>query len=163
MERNTYPKSNIPRDSSPIKWVERVSYLMDESFKIPGTNFRFGLDPLLNLIPFVGDISGFAVSGMLVLTMAKKGVSNKVIILMVLNIVLDFIIGAIPIIGNIFDFTYKANSRNIKLLKEHYLENKHQGSGKNIVFIVLVILLVLFVALIYSLWRFTAYLAHAIF
>ena len=160
MERNIYPKSNNTKDNSPIKWVERVSYLMDESLKIPGTNFRFGLDPILNLIPFVGDISGFAVSGMLVLTMAKKGVSNKVIVLMVLNIVLDFVIGAIPIIGNIFDFTYKANSRNIKLLKEHYSENKHQGSGKNIVAIVLVVLVIVLIALVYGLIRVTAWVIN---
>ncbi|MDB5121538.1 MAG: hypothetical protein JWN56_2756 [Sphingobacteriales bacterium] len=163
MERNINPKSNIPSDSSPIKWVERVSYLMDESFRIPGTNFRFGLDPLLNLIPVLGDVSGFAVSGMLVLTMAKKGVSNKVITLMILNIVLDFIIGGIPIIGNIFDFAYKANSRNIKLLKEHYTENKHQGSGKNIIAIVVIILLIILIALVYTLWILTAWVAHTIY
>ena len=157
MERNINPKNSNPIDSSPIKWVERIAYLMDDSLKIPGTNFRFGLDPLLNLIPVLGDISGFAVSGMLVLTMAKKGVSNKVIVLMVLNIVLDFVIGAIPIIGNIFDFTYKANSRNIKLLKEHYSENKHQGSGKNIVAIVLVVLVILLIALVYGLIKFTGW------
>jgi len=160
MERNIYPKSNNTKDNSPIKWVERVSYLMDESLKIPGTNFRFGLDPILNLIPIVGDISGFAVSGMLVLTMAKKGVSNKVIVLMVLNIVLDFVIGAIPIIGNIFDFTYKANSRNIKLLKEHYSENKHQGSGKNIVAIILVVLVIVLIALVYGLIRVTEWVIN---
>ena len=160
MERNINPKSNNTADNSPIKWVERVSYLMDESLKIPGTNFRFGLDPILNLIPFVGDISGFAVSGMLVLTMAKKGVSNKVIVLMVLNIVLDFVIGAIPIIGNIFDFTYKANSRNIKLLKEHYSENKHQGSGKNIVAIILVVLVIVLIALVYGLIRVTEWVIN---
>jgi len=160
MERNINPKSNNTTDNSPIKWVERVSYLMDESLKIPGTNFRFGLDPILNLIPIVGDISGFAVSGMLVLTMAKKGVSNKVIVLMVLNIVLDFVIGAIPIIGNIFDFTYKANSRNIKLLKEHYSENKHQGSGKNIVAIVLVVLVIVLIALVYGLIRVTEWVIN---
>lgn len=155
-------KSTELPTESPLKWVERISYLMDESFRIPGTKFRFGLDPILNLIPILGDVSGFAVSAMLVLSMAKKGVSNKVIILMILNIVLDFTIGAIPILGNIFDFTYKANSRNIKLLREHYAENKHQGSGKNIVFIVLLVLLVLFIALIYALVLLSFWLGDAI-
>jgi hypothetical protein len=153
--------TELPTES-PLKWVERISYLMDESFRIPGTKFRFGLDPILNFIPILGDVSGFAVSGMLVLTMAKKGVSNKVIILMIINIVLDFTIGAIPILGHIFDFTYKANSRNIKLLREHYSENKHQGSGKNIVFIVLLVLLILFIAMIYALVQLSFWLGDAI-
>ncbi len=63
-----------------LKWVERVSYLMDEKFRLPGTNFRFGIDPLINLIPIAGDISGFVVSSMLVLSMARYGVSRKVLI-----------------------------------------------------------------------------------
>lgn len=138
--------------NSKLKWVERVSYLMDEKFRLPGTNFRFGLDPLINLIPIVGDLSGFAVSSMLVLAMAKHGVSRKVLIMMFLNIVLDSTIGAIPIIGQVFDFTYKSNSRNIKLLKEHFNEGKHQGSGKDVIFWVIAILVLSFIMVAYLLW-----------
>jgi hypothetical protein len=134
-----------------LKWVERIAYLLDDKFKIPGTNFRFGLDPVINLIPFAGDFSGFIVAAALVCVMAKQGVSRKVLILMVLNVILDAIIGAIPLVGNVFDFYYKSNSRNIKLLKEHYQEGKHQGSGTGvlvIVFLVLFIFLVLFLFLL---------------
>jgi len=138
--------------NSKLKMVERVSYLMDEKFRLPGTNFRFGFDPLINLIPVVGDLSGFAVSSVLVLAMAKYGVSRKVLIMMCLNIVLDSTIGAIPIIGHIFDFTYKSNSRNIKPLKEHYEEGKHQGSGKDVIFWVISILLLSFLIFAYLLW-----------
>lgn len=138
--------------NSKLKWVERVSYLMDEKFRLPGTNFRFGLDPLLNLIPIAGDLSGFAVSSVLVLTMARHGASRKVLILMVMNIVLDSTIGAIPVIGQIFDFAYKANSRNIKLLREHYEEGRHQGSGKGIILWIIIILIISFLVFGYVMW-----------
>lgn len=142
-----------------IKWVEWVSHLMDEQFRLPGTKFRFGLDPILNLIPVLGDLSGFAVSAALVVTMAKHGASGKVLTLMILNIVLDATIGAIPLIGNIFDFTYKANSRNIKLLKGHYTEGRHKGSGKGLIVTILIVLLLLFALLIFATWKIMEWLA----
>ena len=140
-------------ENSKIRWVEWVSHLMDEQFRLPGTNFRFGLDPILNLIPVVGDLSGFAVSAALVATMAKHGASGKVLTLMILNIILDATIGAIPVLGQIFDFTYKANSRNIRLLRAHYAEGKHTGSGKGVISIILIVLIVTFVLLILGTWK----------
>lgn len=142
-----------------LKWVERIAYLLDERFRLPGTKFRFGLDPIMNLVPFAGDVSGFLVAAALVLVMAKHGVSRKVLILMVLNVFLDAILGAIPFLGQVFDFYYKSNTRNIKLLKEHYEEGKHQGSGKGVllmVFLSLIVFFVLFAFLLYkiSVWFF---------
>ena len=148
----------IPTENnSKIKWVEYVSYLMDEKFRLPGTNFRFGLDPLLNLIPLVGDLSGFAVSAVLVATMAKHGASRKVIILMVINIILDTTIGAIPIIGQIFDFAYKSNTKNNKLLKDHYQEGRHTGSGNGVIAIVLILLFILLGLMVYAIWNLSAW------
>ena len=145
-----------------LKWVERVSRLMDEQFRLPGTNFRFGLDPILNLIPVAGGIGGFAVSTVLLLTMAKYGVSRKVLLIMTLNIILDSTIGAIPIIGNIFDFAYKSNSRNVKLLKEHYEEGKHQGSAKGIIAWIAIVLLLSLVLVVYVLWSVLSWLIDLI-
>lgn len=135
---------------------------MDEQFRLPGTNFRFGLDPIINFIPVAGDLGGFAVSTMLLLTMVKHGVSRKVLLLMTLNIILDSTIGAIPILGNIFDFAYKSNSRNIKLLKEHYDEGKHQGSGKGIIAWIIAILILSFALIVYVLWATISWLAGLI-
>lgn len=140
-------------NNSKIKWVEWVSHLMDEQFRIPGTSFRFGLDPILNLIPVVGDLSGFAVSAALVATMAKHGASGKVLTLMILNIILDATIGAIPILGQIFDFTYKANTRNIKLLRAHYTEGKHKGSGKGVISVIVIVLVLAFVLITFAAWK----------
>ncbi len=140
-----------------LKWVESLSHLLDDKFRVPGTNFRFGLDPILNLIPIAGDMSGFLISAALVATMAKHGVSKKVIILMSLNILLDATIGAIPLIGNIFDFYYKSNTKNLKLLKQHYQEGRHQGSGTGTVAIILIVFAVFFIGLIYLVWKLAAW------
>jgi hypothetical protein len=129
-----------------LKWVERIAHLFDDQFQIPGTNFKFGLDPIVNLLPIAGDAAGFLVGAALVLTMAKNGVSKKVLVLMMLNLLIDGLIGSIPLIGTVFDFYYKANTRNIKLLKEHYEEGRHQGSGIGVL-ITIVIVLLLFLAL----------------
>jgi hypothetical protein len=142
-------RDNIKRNN----WVDQLAYLLDEKFRFPGTNFRFGLDPILNLIPVAGDVTGFLISAGLLLTLAKRGASQKVVILMTINIVLDFIIGGIPILGQIFDFFFKANKRNIRLLKEHYVEGKHQGSGKGVLAIVGIVLVVIFILFIYLIWN----------
>ena len=115
-----------------MEWIERVAGWMDSRFAIPGTNIRFGIDPLMSLLPIVGDLMTYIVSGMLIYTMHNEGASKKVVIKMILNSTLDAIIGAIPLVGTVFDVFYRANDRNVRLLKEHYLEGKHQGSGKGL-------------------------------
>jgi len=147
--------------SGKLRWVEQLAYLLDERFRIPGTNFRFGLDPILNLIPFAGDLSGFAISAALILTMARNGASGRIVALMSINAFLDAAIGWIPILGNIFDFYYKANSKNIRLLKEHYMEGKHQGSGKNVWIIAILVLFVLFVLFFFILWKLLGWLINS--
>ena len=132
-----------------------MANLLDDRFRIPGTKFRFGLDPIMNLIPVAGDISGFLVGAALVWVMARHGVSRKVLILMVVNICVDALIGAVPLIGQISDFYYKSNSRNIKLLKEHYEEGKHQGQGTGVLVVVFLVLLVFFAAFLFLLYAIT--------
>lgn len=131
--------------------IKRLVYLLDEQFRLPGTNFRFGLDPLMNLFPVVGDMTGFIISAGLLLAMARKGASNKLVVLMSINIFIDAIIGGIPVIGQVFDFFFKANSRNLRLIKEHYIEGKHSGSGKNTLVLAVVILIILLTLLIFLL------------
>ncbi|MDX5438067.1 MAG: DUF4112 domain-containing protein [Pontibacter sp.] len=145
-----------------LKWVDHVSHLMDSQFRLPGTNFRFGLDPLLGLVPFAGDLASFGVSAALIVTMARHGASGKLIALMLLNVTLDVTLGSIPILGNIFDFVFKANERNVRLLRRHYEEGKYQGSGKGIMVGVLVGLVLLLVLLIWALWEIAEWLYHLV-
>jgi len=126
---------------------------MDDKFRLPGTRFRFGLDPLINLVPFLGDIIGFTVSFVLVYVMWRNGASRKLVMLMLINVLVDLTIGAIPGIGNVFDFFFKANKKNIILLREFYYEGKHQGKGNDILAIILVVFLILTGLFIYILWK----------
>ena len=142
-------------DTPPPKlaFLDSVSRILDNRFRIPGTNIRFGLDFLIGLVPYAGDLLSFILSGGLVVAMAKHGASGMVIAKMLGNIVLDTTVGSIPILGDLFDLGYKANRRNFKLLREHYDEEKHQGSVMPYVIGVIVILLLLLVLMIWAIWN----------
>jgi len=131
-------------------WVERFSSLLDDKFSIGG--FRFGLDPLLNLIPYGGQAASFGASFLLVIVMLRNGAGSKVVVKMLLNIIIDAVLGVIPFFGQVFDFFNKANTKNIKLLREHYFEDKHQGSAKGILITLLIILFIISIVLFYLLW-----------
>ncbi|MGJ7029758.1 DUF4112 domain-containing protein [Niabella hirudinis] len=130
-------KPTVPIDDPRLKTVRTITRLMDEQFSVGG--FRFGLDPLLNFIPVLGDVSGYLMSIGLIITMAQHGASGRLVAKMVVNATLDALIGAIPVLGWIFDFVYKANTRNVQLLTEHYTEGKHEGSAKGVIFKVLMV------------------------
>ncbi len=136
-----------------LKWIDNIVKLMDNQFRLPGTNFRFGLDPILGLLPVAGDLASFGVSAMLVMTMARHGASGKVVALMLVNIAVDTLLGSIPILGNFFDFFFKANQRNVRLLRSHYEEGKYQGSGKGIIIGAIVTIVLLFIFLLWALWQ----------
>ena len=153
----TPPRPHAPADPR-LRWVESISTLLDNQFRVPGTNFRFGLDPILGLIPLGGSAASFAISAGLLLTMAKYGVSRKVLILMVGNLLLDATLGSIPVVGNIFDFFFKANQRNVRLLKRHYLEGKYTGSGTGILIAIALALLVILGLVVYGTWKLISYL-----
>lgn len=117
---------------------------MDSKFRIPGTRFRFGLDPVLGLIPGIGDLASYGISGLIIYYLSRYGASRKVILMMMGNAALDAIIGSIPIVGQIFDFTYKANERNLRILTEHIEEGKHYGRGNRyIVFFIFIFIMIL--------------------
>ncbi len=127
--------------------IEKITRLMDSAFQIPGTNIRFGLDPLLGLFPFIGDLISYGISSSLVLSMVRKGASGKLVVKMILNITLDYIISNVPVLGYIVDFGFKANEKNLKLLKEHLEEGKHQGAGWPYLLTVLLVLVLIMVTL----------------
>ncbi|ANH80566.1 hypothetical protein A8C56_05805 [Niabella ginsenosidivorans] len=138
-----------------LKLIRRISRLLDEQFSVGG--FKFGIDPLLNLIPVAGDVGGYLMSIGLIITMAQYGASGKVVAKMVLNATLDALVGAIPVLGWIFDFAYKANTRNVKLLTAHYTEGRHKGGAGPVIFTVLIVtgvilILVLFIAFKFLQW-----------
>jgi hypothetical protein len=141
-----------------LKNLDTLAKLMDAQFRVPGTDFRFGLDSVIGLIPGVGDLSTFAVSGYMLSLMAKNGASGFVLARMSLNIVIDAIFGSIPILGDLFDVAFKANMRNMRLMQEHYKEGRHRGSAWKVIVPVLVILFAVIVAIIWGVYKLLAQL-----
>ncbi len=103
-----------------LKTASILTKLLDEEFKIFG--FKFGLDPLIGLIPGIGDSIAFFLSLYLLWIAVNLNIPNNKKFQMLFNIVFDFLLGLIPFIGDISDFIFKANSRNLKILKD-YLKN----------------------------------------
>ncbi|MCP9235875.1 DUF4112 domain-containing protein [Lewinella sp. JB7] len=132
-----------------LRWVDSFSRVLDTKFRIPGTDLRFGLDFILGLVPGAGDIISLGMSGTLVATMARHGASPMLVARMLVNVVLDAFVGAIPILGNLFDLVYKANYRNAQLMKEYYEEGKHRGSVWPVVLAVIAAIVVLMIVLVW--------------
>jgi hypothetical protein len=139
-----------------LKNLNYLAKLMDAQFRVPGTNFRFGLDGLLGLVPGAGDLSTFAVSGYMVWIMARNGASGYILARMVLNILIDSVVGAIPLIGDLFDIAFKANMRNVRLMQEHYQEGRHRGSAWKVVIPVLILVLLIILGIIWLTYKLIA-------
>jgi hypothetical protein len=136
-----------------LKLVEDIARFLDSKFIIPGTNIRYGLDPLLSLFPVVGDLLTFLISGALIYAMHNHGASRKVVIKMLLNSTLDAVIGTVPLVGTVFDVFYRSNNRNVKLLKEHYYEGKHEGSGNGLLLVIVVLCLLVVGLAFYGMYK----------
>jgi hypothetical protein len=100
-----------------LQRIRRLTRWLDTRWTIPGTSWRFGLDPLLGLIPGVGGVVTLGVSVYLLTESKRQGVPWPIMAMMVVNVALDFVLGEIPILGDIFDFAFKAHVRNLNLLE----------------------------------------------
>ena len=96
-----------------------VATVLDDAIRIPGTNIRFGLDPVIGLVPGLGDLLGGAASAYIILEAARAGASASILVRMAANVGIDTLIGALPVIGDLFDFAWKSNARNVRLLARH--------------------------------------------
>ena len=100
-----------------FKWLAQI---MDEFLRVPGTRFRFGLDPLIGLLPGLGDTASAVVSAVTLIYAARCGLPKILIARMSLNILINEVVGIIPGIGDAFSFWFKSNSRNYELLQHHW-------------------------------------------
>lgn len=106
-------------DPSSRRRVETLAYWLDERFRIPGTRIRVGLDGIAGLIPGVGDAATTLIALYIVAEGYRIGLPGKVIARMLGNVGLDFVVGSIPLLGDVFDIAFKANRRNLRLLLRH--------------------------------------------
>lgn len=134
-------------------WLERMADILDNKFTLPGTKFRFGIDGIIGLIPYAGDIFTASMGAVLIVIMYRKGASGKLVIKMISNVAMDAAVGTIPVIGDLFDFSFRSHRRNVNLMKEHYVEGRHQGSAWGVIGLILFFLLLIIGLVIYGVGR----------
>lgn len=118
--------ANTTRD---VKHLRRLSWLLDSSIPLPG-GFRVGLDGILGLVPGVGDALGASLSTYIVVQAARLGASPVQLLRMMMNILLESLVGTIPVLGDLFDFAWKSNQRNMRLLDVQLQNTPANGSAK---------------------------------
>jgi hypothetical protein len=99
--------------------LRRFARWLDAAVRVPGTPVRIGLDPLLGLVPGLGDLAGAVLGAWIVIAAAGRGASRATLLRMAANVGLDALIGALPVLGDLFDIAWKANQRNLALLERH--------------------------------------------
>lgn len=102
-----------------LLWLRQLADLLDSRFRVPGTNIRFGIDPILALIPGIGDLTSPAFTVALLVQALYQGVPRVIMLRMMLNAGVDALIGALPLAGPVADIFYRANLRNLALLERH--------------------------------------------
>jgi len=103
-----------------LEKLRSLTNLLDNAISIPGTRYRIGIDPIIGLFPAAGDYITAGLSAYIVIEAAKMGASKRTLARMVLNIIFDALAGTIPLIGDLFDATWKANVKNMALLESHF-------------------------------------------
>jgi hypothetical protein len=119
-----------------------VSRVMDELVAVPGTSIRVGLDPVVGLVPVVGDAISAVVGFWLIAEATRFGVPRIVVGRMIVNTVIDLAVGAIPVLGDLFDVVSRSNSRNLALFRRHALDPAASTRGEQVALAGLVVLVV---------------------
>ena len=147
--------SKVPaRSTEPILGDARLdrmraaARILDSQFRIPGTPIRFGLDAIIGLVPGVGDFAGAIASSWFIFEAGRAGAPAPVIARMMANVGIEALVGAIPILGDLFDVAFKANNRNMRLIEHHAVEPVRVRRSSRRFFVVLGLALVLLVIVI---------------
>ncbi|MEM6612207.1 MAG: DUF4112 domain-containing protein [Cyanobacteria bacterium P01_C01_bin.72] len=139
-------KTPLPsKQIAKLSRLRRVSKLLDNAISIPGTKIRFGLDPLIGLLPGGGDTLTGGIAAYIVVEAARMGVKRDVLWKMVGNILIDSLAGTVPVLGDLFDLGWKANVKNIELLEKHL--DVAQSEQQDYLFIIGLVVLLLIIVL----------------
>lgn len=129
------------RQSAAVARLRRLAQVFDAGIRVPGTRWAIGVDPLIGLLPGLGDAIGAAVSTYILLQAARCGASTPVLLRMLGNIAVDAVGGSVPLLGDVFDAVWKANLKNVDLL-ERYLDDPrgvHRVSARLLATLVLAV------------------------
>jgi len=130
-----------------LRALRYISELLDSAFVVPGTTYRIGLDPIIGLLPLIGDLASPLFTIGILWQGRDLGIPKVVQLRMIVNAAIDALIGAIPVAGDLFDFAWKSSQMNLALLERHAYE-EHRARLGDWLFVLAMILLVLMIAAI---------------
>ena len=146
----TTPPTN--QDAERLSRLRRLAQWLDDGIRIPGLGIRIGLDPVLGLLPGLGDAAGAILGGAIVVEAVRRRVPRSALFRMVGNVILDMTAGAIPLLGDAFDFIWKSNRRNLQLLERHSIDpSTAQRADRLVVGGLVVVLMTLCIGLLIGL------------
>jgi hypothetical protein len=102
-----------------LEGLRKLQYLLDQAFRVPGTNMRFGWDPIVGLVPWAGDLITALLSCAIIVQAHHMRIPRVVQLRMLLNVAIDVVVGVVPVIGDVADAFWKSNTRNFVLLERH--------------------------------------------
>ncbi|RZA16301.1 MAG: DUF4112 domain-containing protein [Proteobacteria bacterium] len=126
--------------------IRRLSHFLDNAIPIPGTKYRVGLDPIIGLIPGIGDAVTSLMSTYIILIAMQMGVSRWTLTRMVFNVLIESIVGIVPVVGDLFDAAWKSNEKNRILLEASLLNPRGPAADRVFVVGMVFVLLLIFVA-----------------
>jgi hypothetical protein len=141
-------------DARTLAALRKWSVLLDSAFRVPGTNMTFGLDPILGLVPGLGDLTTPLFAALLLLHAVRLRIPRVVQLRMLINAAIDLVVGTVPILGDVFDVGWKANVRNLALL-ERYAHPGSTASRGDWIFVSIVIgtlIAIAVIPLLFALW-----------
>ncbi|HKK30332.1 MAG TPA: DUF4112 domain-containing protein [Alphaproteobacteria bacterium] len=124
---NKFAKPSGVDPAEDLHDLEQLASWMDDRFRLPGTQIRFGVDPILGLIPGIGDSVTALTAGYMIGRARALGVPLSTRLRMMLNVILDVIVGTIPLFGDLFDVGFRANRRNLELIRRH-VQKRERGN-----------------------------------
>jgi Domain of unknown function (DUF4112) len=132
--------SRAERFAAAERRIGRVTHVLDELVSVPGTPIKVGLDPIIGVIPIAGDAVAALLGLWVILEASRFGIPRVVLWRMIANLVVDLGIGAIPLIGDVYDLLFRSNTRNLALFRRHALDPGASTRGEQGFFIGLVVL-----------------------
>ena len=121
--------------------LKRLSERLDNTFTIPGTKYKIGIEALIGAVPIIGDLIGGILASYIMYSGMKMGAPPQIIARMAVNIAIDFTIGSIPIIGDLFDLVWKANKKNVELIEDATLDDKEEQKLNYLIITALILVL----------------------
>jgi Domain of unknown function (DUF4112) len=145
--RVTRIRQLTPGQLQRLDTLRKVAQLLDSAFVLPGTSMRIGLDPILGLVPGLGDLISPIFTVGILWQARELGIPKVVQLRMIFNVAIDTVVGLVPVLGDLFDFAWKANDMNMALL-EHHAHEEHAAAPGDWLFVAVMILLLAVIAVV---------------